>query len=77
MLRGIGIEFRSHLGDSLWAAAFDFIFSVSSVLLATFFGAALGNVVRGVSTQTAISLGRFGLTFASALTTAASIGTQY
>jgi cytochrome d ubiquinol oxidase subunit II len=48
MLRGISIEFRSHLGDSLWTAAFDFIFSVASVLLAIFFGAALGNVVRGV-----------------------------
>ena len=38
MLRGIGIEFRSYLGDGLWAAAFDFIFSVASVLLAIFFG---------------------------------------
>src|SRR6516165_12207516 len=48
MLRGIGIEFRSHLGGGLWTAAFDFIFSTASVLLAIFFGAALGNVVRGV-----------------------------
>jgi cytochrome d ubiquinol oxidase subunit II len=48
MLRGIGIEFRSHLGDGLWTAAFDAIFSVASILLAIFFGAALGNVVRGV-----------------------------
>src|SRR5271165_3626504 len=48
MLRGIGIEFRSQLHDSLWTTAFDVIFSVASVLLAIFFGAALGNVVRGV-----------------------------
>jgi cytochrome bd ubiquinol oxidase subunit II len=48
MLRGIGIEFRSHLGDGLWTAAFDAIFSVASILLAIFLGAALGNVVRGV-----------------------------
>ncbi|HVP55203.1 MAG TPA: cytochrome d ubiquinol oxidase subunit II [Candidatus Eisenbacteria bacterium] len=48
MLRGIGIEFRSHLQDGLWSAAFDFIFSVASILLAIFLGAALGNVVRGV-----------------------------
>jgi cytochrome d ubiquinol oxidase subunit II len=48
MLRGIGIEFRSHLGDGVWTDAFDFIFSVASILLAIFFGAALGNVVRGV-----------------------------
>jgi cytochrome bd ubiquinol oxidase subunit II len=48
MLRGIGIEFRSHLGEGLWTSAFDFIFSVASILLAIFLGAALGNVVRGV-----------------------------
>jgi cytochrome d ubiquinol oxidase subunit II len=48
MLRGIGIEFRSHLGDGVWTDAFDFVFSVASILLAIFFGAALGNVVRGV-----------------------------
>jgi cytochrome d ubiquinol oxidase subunit II len=48
MLRGVGIEFRGHLADGVWTAAFDFIFSVASILLAIFFGAALGNVVRGV-----------------------------
>jgi cytochrome d ubiquinol oxidase subunit II len=49
MLRGIGIEFRSHLEHGLWTSAFDVIFSLASVLLAIFFGAALGNVVRGVA----------------------------
>ncbi len=48
MLRGIGIEFRSHLHDGLWTSFFDAIFSLASILLAIFFGAALGNVVRGV-----------------------------
>lgn len=48
MLRGVGIEFRSHLQDGLWTSFFDAIFSVASILLAIFFGAALGNVVRGV-----------------------------
>jgi cytochrome d ubiquinol oxidase subunit II len=48
MLRGIGIEFRSHIQDGLWTSFFDVIFSVASILLAIFFGAALGNVVRGV-----------------------------
>ena len=48
MLRGIGIEFRSHLHDGLWTSFFDVIFSIASILLAIFFGAALGNVVRGV-----------------------------
>src|SRR5499427_5354367 len=48
MLRGVGIEFRSHLAEGVWTSAFDFLFSVASILLAIFFGAALGNVVRGV-----------------------------
>ena len=48
MLRAIGIEFRVHIENSVWQDFFDVVFSVSSILLAIFFGAALGNVVRGV-----------------------------
>jgi len=48
MLRGVGIEFRTHLESSIWRHFFDVIFSLSSLLLAIFFGAALGNVIRGV-----------------------------
>jgi cytochrome d ubiquinol oxidase subunit II len=48
MLRGMGIELRSHLDDPLWRSFFDFVFMAASVLLAIFFGAAVGNVVRGV-----------------------------
>lgn len=48
MLRGVGIELRSHVNDPLWWSFFDFVFSVASLLLAIFFGAAIGNVVRGV-----------------------------
>jgi len=48
ILRGIGIEFRAHVRNSVWQNFFDVVFSVSSILLAVFFGAALGNVVRGV-----------------------------
>ncbi len=48
MLRGIGIELRAHMEHPVWMGFFDLIFCVSSVLLAIFFGAALGNVVRGV-----------------------------
>ncbi len=46
--RGIAIEFRNHLDSPLWRPFFDVIFTASSALLAIFFGAALGNVVRGV-----------------------------
>jgi cytochrome d ubiquinol oxidase subunit II len=48
MLRGVGVELRSHVNDPLWWSFFDFIFSIASALLAIFFGAAIGNVVRGV-----------------------------
>jgi cytochrome bd ubiquinol oxidase subunit II len=48
ILRGIGIEFRSHIENLIWRDFFDAIFSVSSALLALFFGVALGNVIRGV-----------------------------
>jgi cytochrome d ubiquinol oxidase subunit II len=48
MLRAIGIEFRAHIDNRVWQGFFDVVFSVSSALLAIFFGAALGNVVRGV-----------------------------
>jgi cytochrome bd ubiquinol oxidase subunit II len=48
MLRGVGVELRSHVEDPLWWSFFDFLFSFSSLSLAIFFGAAVGNVVRGV-----------------------------
>src|SRR5579862_8145881 len=48
MLRGIGIELRHQMHNPVWVGFFDVIFSVSSILLCIFFGAALGNVVRGV-----------------------------
>ncbi|HVO64427.1 MAG TPA: cytochrome d ubiquinol oxidase subunit II [Terriglobales bacterium] len=46
--RAIGIEFRAHLQAPVWRSFFDGLFAISSALLAIFFGAALGNVVRGV-----------------------------
>src|SRR5256886_5087755 len=48
ILRGISIEFRSHVHSAVWEPVWDFLFCSSSLLLAVFFGAALGNVVRGV-----------------------------
>jgi len=48
MMRGIGIELRHHVDDPMWWTFFDFVFSAASLLLAIFFGAAIGNVVRGV-----------------------------
>ncbi len=48
VLRGISIEFRSHLEGPVWAPFWDVVFCFSSGLLALFLGVALGNVVRGV-----------------------------
>jgi len=48
MLRGIGIELRAHMDHPVWRGFFDVVFCVASILLCIFFGAALGNVVRGV-----------------------------
>jgi cytochrome d ubiquinol oxidase subunit II len=49
ILRGLSIELRGHFEDPLWRTFFDGLLVFSSVLLAIFFGAALANVVRGVS----------------------------
>ena len=48
MIRGLSIELRGHIGDPLWASFWDAMFFIGSALLAVFYGAALGNVVRGV-----------------------------
>jgi cytochrome d ubiquinol oxidase subunit II len=48
ILRGVSIEFRGHVESPLWRPFWDLVFGGSSALLAVLFGAALGNVVRGV-----------------------------
>jgi cytochrome d ubiquinol oxidase subunit II len=48
ILRGIAIEFRSHVGDRLWRAFWDGTFALASILAPVLLGAALGNVLRGV-----------------------------
>ncbi len=48
ILRGISIELRSHIESPIWKPFWDLVFGGSSALLALLYGAALGNVVRGV-----------------------------
>jgi cytochrome d ubiquinol oxidase subunit II len=48
ILRGISIEFRSHVEDPLWQSLWSTVFGLASAALALVFGVALGNVVRGV-----------------------------
>ena len=48
ILRGTAVEFRNHVKSDAWIPFWDFTFFAASLLLAVFYGAALGNVVRGV-----------------------------
>jgi cytochrome d ubiquinol oxidase subunit II len=48
MLRGLSLELRAHISSPVWSGLWDGLFFIGSALLAVFFGAALGNVVRGV-----------------------------
>jgi cytochrome d ubiquinol oxidase subunit II len=48
ILRGIAIEFRSHVAEPLWRGFWDVTFALASVLLAVLLGVAIGNVVRGL-----------------------------
>ena len=48
ILRGIAIEFREKVDSPVWVTFWDVVFAAASLLLAVFYGAALGNVVRGV-----------------------------
>ena len=48
ILRGAAVEFRAQLPSPVWLKFWDVVFAGASLLLAVFFGAALGNVVRGV-----------------------------
>ena len=48
ILRAVAIEFRGHLKEPLWRRFWDVVFGLASALLAVLFGAAFGNVIRGV-----------------------------
>src|ERR1700675_2890530 len=48
ILRGISLEVGGHINDRLWQSFWDFVFVFASFLLAILFGAAAGNVARGV-----------------------------
>ncbi len=49
IFRGIGLELRHQLNNKMWHIIWDKAFGIASLLLALFFGIALGNVVRGVN----------------------------
>src|SRR5579863_8512050 len=53
IVRGISIEFRNHIASPVWTPVWDSGFAFASLLLAVFYGVALGNVVRGVPLDSA------------------------
>ena len=49
IFRGVGLELRNQVHNTLWEIVWDKAFGIASLLLALFFGVALGNIVRGVN----------------------------
>ena len=60
ILRGISLEVGGHINDRLWQAYWNFMFVCSNFLLAILFGAAAGNVARGVPVD---AQGNFSMAF--------------
>ena len=71
LLRGISIEFRSHVQDSMWRSFWDGTFALSSLLMPVLLGAALGNVLRGVPVD---ANGEFNIPLFTHLGTANPVG---
>jgi len=49
IFRAIGLELRGQVHNKMWETIWDKAFGIASLLLALFFGVALGNIVRGVN----------------------------
>ena len=60
ILRGVSLEVGGHINDRLWQGYWDFIFVFSNFLLAILFGAAAGNLARGVPLD---ATGNFSMSF--------------
>jgi len=56
IMRGIALEVRGLIDSGLWRAFWDFGFAAANILLAILFGAAIGNVVRGMPLQADVPL---------------------
>ena len=71
LLRGISLEVGGHINDRLWQAFWDGVFALASFLLATLFGTAAGNLVRGVPLD---SQGNFSMAFFSNFRPTGNVG---
>jgi cytochrome d ubiquinol oxidase subunit II len=71
ILRGIALEVGGHINDRMWQGFWDFVFVLASTLLAILFGAAAGNMARGVPLAPD---GTFSMAFFTDFTPSGSVG---
>jgi cytochrome d ubiquinol oxidase subunit II len=71
ILRGASIEVGGHFENRLWQSYWDFHFTLSSFLLALLFGAAAGNVARGVPLD---AHGKFAMAFFTNFSVRGNVG---
>jgi cytochrome bd ubiquinol oxidase subunit II len=71
ILRGVSIEVGGHINDRMWQGFWDFVFVFADFLLAILFGAAAGNVARGVPLD---SQGNFSMAFFTNFRTTGYVG---
>jgi cytochrome d ubiquinol oxidase subunit II len=71
ILRGISLEVGGHINDRMWQGFWDFVFVLANTLLAVLFGAAAGNLARGVPLT---SNGTFSMAFFTDFTPRGDVG---
>jgi len=71
ILRGVSIEVGGHIDDRMWQGFWDFVFVFANALLAVLFGAAAGNMARGVPLA---SDGTFSMAFFTDFTPHGNVG---
>src|SRR5262249_39784986 len=71
ILRGIALEVGGHINDRLWQGFWDFVFVFANFLLAILFGAAAGNLARGVPLD---AQGNFSMAFFTNFRVRGSVG---
>lgn len=71
ILRGISLEVGGHINDRLWQGFWDTVFMFSNFLLAILFGAAAGNLERGVPLD---ARGNFSMAFFTDFTPYGNVG---
>jgi cytochrome d ubiquinol oxidase subunit II len=71
ILRGVALEVGGHINDRMWQGFWDFVFVLANTLLAILFGAAAGNMARGVPLA---SDGTFSMAFFTDFTPYGDVG---